>query len=312
MTAKVGKTGFENININHIRYFVSVYELGSISKAAKDCNVSQPTISKSLKSLEKQFNVVLFNRDTRLFYPTDAAQQLYPKCLELCSSAKAICNVLDVINHGDFGEVKIGFGKIVGPLGSVLMSKIISDKYSDLRVSITEGNPSSLHRNLLQGNLDFFICHDDAKEILNSVDQLVCKPFIDVEVNAVVSPKATFLKTEDNMTMFPWAFPKLEVLATSKNNFYNDYYKEIVANGSVLYQIDNIDARLKLVLSGQAAMVSTSISTRKYVKSGILQKLPIEIDDIPLSVFHLSTKPLSNSAYQILDMMKSYFEMLKR
>ena len=127
----VKKIEIENISLKYIRYFVCVYELGSISKAAKDCNVSQPTISKSLKGIESQFNITLFNRDTRLFSPTDAAKQLYPKCLELCSSAYAVCNELDVIKQGNFGEIKIGFGKVIAPLGSMLVSKIIADKFND-------------------------------------------------------------------------------------------------------------------------------------------------------------------------------------
>ncbi len=148
----IEKVDIEDISINRIRCFVSVFELGSISKAALDCDVSQPAMSRSIKSLEEQFNVPLFNRDTRQLCPTDAAKQLYPRCLELCTSVKALCNELDVIKVGDYGELRIGLGKIIGPIGSKVISKIISEKFADLRVSIVEGSPTSLHRELLQGN----------------------------------------------------------------------------------------------------------------------------------------------------------------
>lgn len=84
-------------NLTHIRYFLSVYDLGSFSKAAKYCNVSQPTISKSIKSLEQSCNIVLFNRDTRSLIPTESAHQLYPKCLEVYFSMKSLSKTLEVI-----------------------------------------------------------------------------------------------------------------------------------------------------------------------------------------------------------------------
>ncbi|CAH0536321.1 LysR family transcriptional regulator [Vibrio marisflavi] len=302
----------ENIHTKIIKCFVSVYELGSISKAAQECNVSQPTISKAIKSLESQFCVGLFNRDTRLFSPTDAAKQLYPKCVELCSAAQAICSELEIIKGGNFGEIRIGFGKVIAPLGSLLISKIVSDRFNDVNVSVIAGNPTTLHRSLLQSDLDFFICHTEGYELLSNTEQLICKPFSGLKVDAVVAPKAKFLSTQSDITKYPWTFPKVEVLKTSQDSFYLNYYRKIKTSGSVLYEIDNADARMKLVLSGKAATVSASIQSKNYISTGQLKKLPIEIDHFPLSTFYLSTKQLSQKSQQILAVLKNYIEILNR
>lgn len=164
----------------------------------------------------------------------------------------------------------------------------------------------------MQGNLDFFICHSEGFELLSNVEQLICKPLAGLEVNAVVSPKAKFLNTQPDVTQYPWTFPKVEVLKTSKDSFYLNYFRKIKANGSILYEIDNADARMKLALSGKAATVSSSIQAKKYIRSGQLQKLPIDIDSFPLSTFHLSTKPLSWKSKRILEMIKGYIEIINR
>ncbi|CAH0536323.1 LysR family transcriptional regulator [Vibrio marisflavi] len=301
----IEKIDIEDISINRIRCFVSVYELGSISKAALDCDVSQPAMSRSIKSLEEQFNFPLFNRDTRQLHPTDAAKQIYPRCLELCTAARALCNELDVIKDGDYGELRIGLGKVIGPISSRAISKVISEKFADLRVSIVEGSPTLLHRELLQGNLDFFISHSEAVGLFSNVEQLVCKPFTLMKVDAVASPTAEFLNSGTDLISYPWTFPKFEAVETSQDHFYANYYKKIQANGGILYQIDNADARIKLVLSGQAATVIASSEAEKYLESGQLIKLPISLTDFPLSTYYLSTKPLCPKARQMIEYVKA-------
>lgn len=50
------------MDIQHLQYFVSVATHGSFTKAARECYVSQPTISKMIKSFEEELGVPLFNR----------------------------------------------------------------------------------------------------------------------------------------------------------------------------------------------------------------------------------------------------------
>ena len=99
---------YTNITVNHLRYFVSVYDLGGISQAAKSHGVTQSAITKSLKSLESQLNLTLFYRDTRNFHPTEAAKTLYPKVVDICTAFSTMSNAVDVIHKGDFGQSRIG------------------------------------------------------------------------------------------------------------------------------------------------------------------------------------------------------------
>ena len=42
------------MNINHIRYFEEVCKTGSVTKAANECYISQPSITSAINSLEKE------------------------------------------------------------------------------------------------------------------------------------------------------------------------------------------------------------------------------------------------------------------
>ena len=50
------------MNLNQLKYFYAVCEHGSLSDAAEYLYISQPSLSASIKALEKEFGVTLFSR----------------------------------------------------------------------------------------------------------------------------------------------------------------------------------------------------------------------------------------------------------
>src|ERR1700761_9347173 len=65
------------IRIRHVAHFVRVVEQGSIGKAAKLLNISQPALTKSLHQLERDINAVLLERSRNGVRPTVYGDCLY-------------------------------------------------------------------------------------------------------------------------------------------------------------------------------------------------------------------------------------------
>ncbi|MDE2741269.1 MAG: LysR family transcriptional regulator [Gemmatimonadota bacterium] len=53
------------MNLQHLRYFLAVARTGGFTQAARQMNVTQPTVSSAVLELEKSMGVQLFNRDNR-------------------------------------------------------------------------------------------------------------------------------------------------------------------------------------------------------------------------------------------------------
>ncbi len=66
-----------NINLNLYRYFITVMEEHSISKAAIKMGVSQPTVSYNIRELEKDLGESLFDIGKNGILPGDRAVLLY-------------------------------------------------------------------------------------------------------------------------------------------------------------------------------------------------------------------------------------------
>ena len=68
----IEEKGETAMTIRHLQIFKAVAEAGKMGQAARQLYISQPTVSKAIGDLEKEYGVLLFDR---------LAQKLYITCL---------------------------------------------------------------------------------------------------------------------------------------------------------------------------------------------------------------------------------------
>ncbi len=65
--------------LNQLEIFTRVVERGSLSRAARDLGITQPTVSKALSALERSLSTQLVLRTTRTLAVTDAGRRYYER-----------------------------------------------------------------------------------------------------------------------------------------------------------------------------------------------------------------------------------------
>ncbi len=115
------------MELRAIKYFLQVYEQGSVSGAAKRCFVSQPSITTAIQSLETSLNAPLFVRHARGVIPTPAADKLYPKAKAMAEQEKSILNMF----HDSPASTPLRLG-IMRSMGAVRMSQLLQQLNSDI------------------------------------------------------------------------------------------------------------------------------------------------------------------------------------
>jgi len=81
------------MDLRSLKYFVSVYQHGSFSAAAKACFVAQPSMSFAIAQLESDLNTTLFNRHARGVSATASGERLFPLAQQLLGQADAIAKL---------------------------------------------------------------------------------------------------------------------------------------------------------------------------------------------------------------------------
>ena len=75
------------MRMTHLRYFCAVCREGSVSNAAKELFVSEPTVSVAIRELEGEYGVSLFRREKKRLLLTEEGRIFYERATGLLSHA---------------------------------------------------------------------------------------------------------------------------------------------------------------------------------------------------------------------------------
>ena len=102
-----------NINLELYKTFYYVAKNGNITRAANEMMISQPAISKSIKTLENQMEVKLFVRKREGVILTDVGETLYKKIKEAMELIESAENDIKALTSMEMGVINIGASKTI-------------------------------------------------------------------------------------------------------------------------------------------------------------------------------------------------------
>ena len=96
------------MRLRQIEIFYHVYRAGTISGAARNLNVSQPSVSKVLKHTEDQLGIELFLRQRGRLIPTQMAHELFVEAQDVYNRLGQFNQSLENISHRRGGHLRLG------------------------------------------------------------------------------------------------------------------------------------------------------------------------------------------------------------
>ncbi|WP_214321180.1 LysR family transcriptional regulator [Nonomuraea sediminis] len=110
------------MDLRLLGYVVAIAEEGSISGAARRLHLTQPTLSRQLRELERRLGTALFERQGRGITPTAAGRALVARATTVLAEASAALEDVRLAGEGLAGRLTVTFAGsgINGPLGGAL------------------------------------------------------------------------------------------------------------------------------------------------------------------------------------------------
>lgn len=96
------------------RTFLTVAKLGSLSAAARDLGLTQPTVARHVESLEGELELDLFVRSPRGLIPTDIALALVPQAEAIAASAATLLRTAASGKGEMTGSVRVSASEVMG------------------------------------------------------------------------------------------------------------------------------------------------------------------------------------------------------
>lgn len=143
-----------NITLRQIQNFRTVAEFGSFTRAAERLNLAQPALSLSIRELERELNLKLFDRTTRRVELTSAGREF------LQSADKVLADLdLAVRNARDLSERKRGRIVVAAPplLAAMIVPGAISEynkAFPGIDVALIDARYDQILERLRAGDVD--------------------------------------------------------------------------------------------------------------------------------------------------------------
>lgn len=97
------------MNIHELNYVLCIAKHQNITKAAQELYISQPTLSKHLKKLERDLDIKLFNRIDNCYIPTYAGRRYMEYASKVLTLTKDWEKELSDLVTSNAGEINIAF-----------------------------------------------------------------------------------------------------------------------------------------------------------------------------------------------------------
>lgn len=136
-----------------LNYFLKIAQLSNMSKAAEQLRITQPTLSRQIKTLEESLGTKLFNRDNKKMTLTNAGiifQKRAQQIVQLVAKAEQDVSDQEELN----GVVAIGCveSTVTNFLGTMIAN--FHSKYPNIRFSLYDADGDDIREKLDQGTVD--------------------------------------------------------------------------------------------------------------------------------------------------------------
>ena len=145
------------MEMHQVRYFIAVAHALNFTRAAEQCNVTQPALSRAVQKLEEELGGQLFRRERSLTHLTDLGHLMRPQLEKVSMGEKAAKLAAREFLKLDDAPLKLGIMCTIGPLRGIGFLAEFRDKHPGIAVTLKEGVPAELSEMLMSGDLDVAI-----------------------------------------------------------------------------------------------------------------------------------------------------------
>lgn len=160
------------MELRQITYFLEIMKTGKLSEAAENLYVTQPAITTSIKNLENELEVKLFDRDHSGFTPTEAGLIFAEHASKIVKEIDKAVKNLSNYKNGIDRTMEINIPAVSCGTIYPLIYRNFKEKHPGINFVINDIYSSESIKKVINDDAEFGFCiyRDEYKDILNFVE----------------------------------------------------------------------------------------------------------------------------------------------
>jgi DNA-binding transcriptional LysR family regulator len=264
--------------LQQLRILKAVATEKNFTKAAQVLHLSQPSLSKQIKTLEKNLDIILINRENNKISLTENGKvflQYSERILALCEES---CRALIDLKNGDRGNLTVGASQTIGTYLMPRVLALFAQNYPQLDLKVQVNSTRLIANNVLNREIDIAVV---GGEIPNELKQILrIEDFVEDELSLIISkshPFATKKKIKKENLYY------LNFITLNSNSTIRKFIDNIlIQNGietnqlKVVMQFNSIEGIKTAVSLGLGAAFVSSSAIEKEIELKTIEILKIE------------------------------------
>jgi len=145
------------MEMQQVRYFLSVARMLNFTRAAEECNVTQPALTRAIKQLEDELGGDLIRREGRNTHLTDLGNRMQPLLQQCYDSALTAKSLATKIRKGEVPTLALAVSR---SLDLVYLLRLLSEmhrSFAGLQLKLRRGTGAQIAAMLKNGEVDLAV-----------------------------------------------------------------------------------------------------------------------------------------------------------
>jgi DNA-binding transcriptional LysR family regulator len=268
--------------LQQLRILKAVATEKNFTKAAEVLYLSQPSLSKQIKRLEKNLDILLINRENNKISLTENGKvflQYSERILALCEES---CRALIDLKNGDRGNLTVGASQTIGTYLMPRVLALFAQNYPQIDLKVQVNSTRLIANNVINREIDIAVVGGEIPDELKK--NLTIQDFVEDELSLIISKSHPFAKKKK----------------INKENLYYLNFITLNSNSTIRKFIDNIliqnkieTKQLKIVMQfnsieGIKTAVSLGLGAAFVSSSAIEKEIELkQLKFLKLKIFEL-------------------------
>lgn len=208
--------------LHQLRILKAVATEKNFTKAAAVLYLSQPALSKQVKTLENNLDISLINRERNKISLTESGKVLLQYSERILALCEESCRVLIELKNGDRGNLTVGASQTIGTYLMPRVLALFAKNYPQINLKVQVNSTRIIAKKIINREIDIAIVGGEISDDLQK--NVIIQPFGLDELTLIISKSHPFTK-------------KARI---NKEDLYNLDYITLNSNSTIKNFIDNI------------------------------------------------------------------------
>lgn len=286
--------------LRQLSYFVAAGETLSVTRAAEQISISQPSISAAISHLETEFGVPLFVRHhAQGLSLTPAGRRLLRAAKESLRSAEGLYDVANEVTNQISGHLNIGTFYTFAPLIAPELWTGFQSRHPQVNVKVSEGSEADLIEYLRAARIDVALTYDiDIPPDISFIPLALMKSY------AIVSAAHRFAGRPSVRLVELIDDPFILINLPTTREYFLSLFRGIGITPRIITETSSIASLRSYVAAGIGYGLMTARPANRCAENGLpLAYLPLEdvSHTIEFGIAYLSELPRTRLLNAFID-----------